>query len=163
MCLNVQWQLWQYNRWIVNSSMTFRQLPNGSPRIWRRRSGSTVTAVEPQDGHWCFVRFNWILTLFWAYFTFSCWNQRTFLCIVKIDRHCLPPAVWIDYLTIGAIPVFFNSVFLFFLFSAVFCWFLSQTVEEPFFGRLKTEMFFGETFTSAENFQQKLKKIHLLW
>jgi len=33
------------------------------------------------------------------------------------------------YKTIGAIPVFFNSVFQIFIF---FCLFLSQTVDEPF-------------------------------
>ena len=35
---------------------------------------------------------------------------------------------------------------------------LDNSVMENFFGRLKTEMFFGETFTSVEDFQQKLEE-----
>ena len=41
---------------------------------------------------------------------------------VKIDRHCLVPTVFVGHLTIGAIPVFFNSIFQIFIF---FCLFLS--------------------------------------
>ena len=35
---------------------------------------------------------------------------------------------------------------------------LDNSVMENFFGRLKTEMFFGETFSSVEDFQQKLEE-----
>ena len=35
---------------------------------------------------------------------------------------------------------------------------LDNCVMENFFGRLKTEMFFGETFSSLEDFQQKLEE-----
>ena len=35
---------------------------------------------------------------------------------------------------------------------------LDNCVMENFFGRLKTEMFFGETFSSVEDFQQKLEE-----
>jgi hypothetical protein len=37
---------------------------------------------------------------------------------------------FVGHLTIGAMPVFFNSVFLFY---SIFCVFLSQTVDEPIF------------------------------
>ena len=35
---------------------------------------------------------------------------------------------------------------------------LDNSVMENFFGRLKTEMFIGETFSSVEDFQQKLEE-----
>ena len=50
-------------------------------------------------------------------------------CIVEIDGIAYP-LLFGDYKTTGAIPVFFNSVFLFAVF---FCKFLSQTDEDPIF------------------------------
>ena len=67
--------------------------------------------------------------IFFGVLNFLLLKSTNFLCIVKVDRHCLPPTVFVGHLTIGAIPVFFNSVFLFFGF---FCLFLSQNREEPF-------------------------------
>ena len=74
------------------------------------------------------MRFRLISALSLEYFMFFLLKSTNFLCIVKVDRHCFPPTVFVGHLTIGAIPVFFNPVFLFLGF---FCAFLSQNCEEP--------------------------------